>query len=196
MISIFFVLNPMLKVPYEYDQRWQRYCRMPPTIGLQDMVAWGHEWRAHWRAETALWLKPSTWWVTKFKVSSASIGLYICGTKVTPESAAQHTRIEFSHHVYGPLSQLLLRVYNNKAYGGWGGHNNIRGYTSLQNTYLHCMHFLICERAYEGSMYHTKKNYNDCGGSALSTFLVNSCFFYGRQSHSYHMSWRFQAATP
>ncbi len=35
----------------------------------------------------------------------------VCGTKVTPESAAQHTRIKFSRYVYGPLNQLLLRVY-------------------------------------------------------------------------------------
>ncbi len=30
--------------------------------------------------------------------------------KVTPEAAAQHTRIKFSRYVYGPLNQLLLRV--------------------------------------------------------------------------------------
>ncbi len=42
----------------------------------------------------------------------SSIGLYICGTKVTPESAAEHTRIKFSRYVYSPLSQLLLRVHD------------------------------------------------------------------------------------
>ncbi len=31
--------------------------------------------------------------------------------KVTPESAAQHTCIKFSRYVYGPVNQLLLRVY-------------------------------------------------------------------------------------
>ncbi len=31
-------------------QAWlipQMYCRVPPTIGLQEMVVWGHEWRAY-----------------------------------------------------------------------------------------------------------------------------------------------------
>ncbi len=40
------------------------YCRVPPPIGLQVMVAWVHEWRAYKHAELARWLKPPTWWVT------------------------------------------------------------------------------------------------------------------------------------
>ncbi len=36
------------------------YCHVPPTIGLQDTVAWGHGWRANKHAGTARWLKPPT----------------------------------------------------------------------------------------------------------------------------------------
>ena len=39
-----------------------------------------------------------------------------CGTKVTPESAAQHTCIKFSRYIYSPLSHLLLRVYYHHCY--------------------------------------------------------------------------------
>ncbi len=43
------------------------YCRVPPTRGLQVMMAWGHKWRANKCARTARWLMLPTCWLFSYK---------------------------------------------------------------------------------------------------------------------------------
>ncbi len=58
---------PSLFIVYHvcYQLRRMKYCRVPPTQGLQVTVAWGHRSKAPKRTGIVRWLKPPTYWVAK-----------------------------------------------------------------------------------------------------------------------------------
>ena len=86
-------------------------------------------------------------WILDKNVSSLSL-TYVSSQKVTPQSAAQHTRIKVSRYVYGPFSQLLLRVCANDYIETILGRSfcsmrNLHRTTSVNNAKYH-FNFIIC----------------------------------------------------
>ncbi len=59
-----FIMNHLIHRVHN-SSKWDIYCCVPPSQGLQVMVAWGHGWKASKLAGTAHWLKPPTYWSTK-----------------------------------------------------------------------------------------------------------------------------------
>ncbi len=97
------------------------YCRVPPTRGLQDTVAWGHEWGARW-------LKPPTWWVTKmpnrvyhsWTFGYAGPGLpQIQPFATTSCELTLHIRFKKKTQLHNiNFNDILNVLYNSKANGG------------------------------------------------------------------------------